>query len=161
MKLNLGASDRRIEGYVSVDIAEPADECVDLTGPWPWEDSSVDEIIAQDVFEHLPDKRHTMNEAWRVLRPGGVLDLAVPCVALLDGRVNYGAFADPTHVSFWTPDDRYYFCEEWNHSHGERGRLGPAYGIKALFRQLNWEVLEYGQAHERRSKIYALFEAIK
>lgn len=161
MKLNLGCSDDHWPGYVNVDVAQPADVIADLREPWPWGDSAVEDIYAHDVLEHLPCKIHAMNEAWRVLRPGGLLDLAVPCVMLADGRVNPGAFADPTHRSFWTMDDRYYFCEEWNHSGGERGRFGFAYGIKALFRPRRWDLVEYGQGHERRSKIVALLEAVK
>lgn len=169
LKLNLGCSDDHRAGYVNVDVAPPADLIADLRWPWPWEDSSVDEIYAHDVFEHLfsaqfplvPPKIWAMNEAHRVLRPGAILDLAVPAVALSEGRVNPGAFADPTHVSFWTMDDRYYFCEEWNHAGGERGRLGPAYGITALFRLRSWELREYGSGAERRSKIWARLEALK
>lgn len=162
MRLNLGCSDDHKSGWVNVDRVEPADVVVDLRTPWPWEDSSVEAIYAHDVFEHLASKTWTLNESWRVLRPGGHLDLAVPCVMLGDGRVNPGAFADPTHASFWTMDDRYYFCEEWNHSKGERGRLGRAYGITALFRPLKWDLVEYGDwAEGRRSKIVALLEAVK
>lgn len=160
LKLNLGCSDDHRPGYLNVDQAQPADFLCDLGAAWPWPDSSVDEIYAHDVFEHLP-KIHTMNEAWRVLRPGGILDLVVPCVMLASGCVNPGAFADPTHVSFWTADDRYYFCERWNNPEGERGRLGPSYGIRALFRDLRWELAEYGLPAERRSKIVAWLEAVK
>src|SRR5579862_666956 len=123
--------------------------------------SSVEDIIAHDVFEHLPSKIFTLNEAHRVLQANGTLDLWVPCVYLSDGRVNPGAFADPTHTTFWTMDDRYYFCEEGNHPRGERGRLGPAYGITALFRPLHWELYEYGEGAERRSKVRALLQAVK
>ena len=162
MKLNLGCNDAHKVGYVNVDCAPPADQIVDLSlTRWPWEDSSVDEILAFDVFEHIDSKIHTMNESWRVLRNGGLLILAVPCVMLSDGRVNPGAFADPTHSSFWTMDDRYYFCQEWNNPRGERGRLGPAYGIKALFREVKWALKEYGAGAERRSKIMAILEAVK
>lgn len=172
MKLNLGCSDDLKPGYLNVDLAPPADQIADLRSPWPFEDSSVDEIYAHDVFEHLyrypgqsvnivQPKIWAMNEAHRVLKPDGKLDLAVPCVHLSAGRINPGAFADPTHVSFWTLDDKYYFCEEWNNPRGERGRLGPAYGITALFRIHEWRLFEYGQAHERRSKIMAILEAVK
>lgn len=179
LKLNLGANDDRKPGFLSVDICEPADVVTDLRLPWPWEDSTVDEIYAHDVFEHLSQEvgciafwgeelRRTrvspkiwcMNEAFRVLKPGGILDLAVPCAMLSDGRMNPGAFADPTHVSYWTLDDRYYYGEEWNNPQGERGRLGPAYGIKALFRG-EWKLMEYGAAHERRSKVVAMLRAVK
>ncbi len=58
LKLNLGASDRRIEGFVSVDIAPPADIVCDLEGPWPWDTSSVSEVRAHDIFEHIGDCSH-------------------------------------------------------------------------------------------------------
>lgn len=60
MKLNLGCADRVIRGYIGVDIAPPADQIVDLAGPWPWEDSSVDEVMAFDVIEHIRDCIHTI-----------------------------------------------------------------------------------------------------
>jgi SAM-dependent methyltransferase len=161
VRLNLGCSDDHKPGYVNVDQAPPADQIVNLAEPWPWPDSSVDEILAHDVFEHLPSKIRTLNEAHRALKPGAFLDLWVPLVSLSDGRVNPGAFCDPTHTSFWTMDDRYYFCEEWNNPQGERGRLGPAYGITALFRPLMWELFEYGEGVERRSKLRAVLAAIK
>lgn len=161
LRLNLGANDDYRYGYLSVDIAPPADVVTDLRHPWPWADSSVKEIVSWDCFEHLPSKIHAMNEAWRVLEPGGRLDLRVPCVYLADGRVNPGAFADPTHTSYWTMDDRYYFLDDYNDPNGERGRLGPAYGIQAVFRALKWELMEYGTGAERRSKVVAILEAVK
>src|SRR3954466_4980447 len=96
MKLNLGACDRRVEGFISVDIVEPADQIADLSKPWPWEDNSVEEILAYDVIEHLPDKRLTLNEMWRVLKANGVARIQVP-----DASEGDGADCDPTHVSRW------------------------------------------------------------
>jgi predicted SAM-dependent methyltransferase len=161
LSLNLGCCDDHRKGWLNVDIAEPADVLADLARPWPWDDSSVERILALDVFEHLPSKIHTLNEAHRVLEPGGVLEMAVPCVYLLDGRVNPGAYADPTHQSFWTLDDAYYFFEQWNNPAGERGRFGAAYGITALFRPQTWELFDYGSGRERRSKIRGVLEAVK
>lgn len=159
LRLNLGASDHRMSGYMSVDIAPPADVVCDLREPWPWGDSTVDDIYAHDVAEHM-NQIWFMNEAFRVLRPGGKLDLAVPAVALADGRVNPGAFCDPTHVSWWSLDTKYYYNVEWNNPQGERGRLGPAYGIKALFKG-EWKMIEYGAGPEKRSKVLAILEAVK
>lgn len=90
----------------------------DLRRRWPWPDSSVDQLRAHDIFEHLPNKIFTMNEAFRVLKPDATLDLFIPTT---DGR---GAFQDPTHVSYWTPNDLFYYCEvfaEWKRFHESMG----------------------------------------
>jgi Uncharacterized protein conserved in bacteria len=123
MRLNLGCSDKHIADYVNVDLVEPADVVADLSERWPWEDSSVDEIIAHDIIEHLPNKIHTMNEVYRVLRHGGVAHVLVPTT---DGP---GAFMDPTHVSYWHRNSFWYY------THGDlhRERFGKAYGIEARF----------------------------
>ncbi len=130
LKLNLGASDRRFPGFLSVDICEPADLIADLTQPWPWPDSSVSEVLAYDVFEHLPDKRATMNELWRVLIPGGKATLQIPHAT--DGD---GGHCDPSHVSYWTTSDFEYYSP--GIAERERFRNSPYYGVKADFRVVN------------------------
>ena len=125
MKLNLGCGDRRIDGYVGVDIAPPADQIVDLAGPWPWPDSSIDEVLAYSVFEHLPHKLNTMNELWRVLRPGGIARLQLPLASEGDG-----GFCDPTHRSYWTRSD----FEYYHPGFPERERFRNSYGVNADFR---------------------------
>ena len=123
MLLNLGCCDRHLDGFCNVDRVPPADVMADLEQGWPWADGSVEGIVADDIFEHLPDKIHTMNEAWRVLKKGGSLRLSVPTT---DGR---GAFQDPTHRSFWTPNDLFYYTA----GSPERERFGGHYGISASF----------------------------
>jgi hypothetical protein len=76
------------------------------------------------VIEHLPDKILTMNELWRVLKPGAKAGIAVPTT---DGP---GAWQDPTHVSFWNRRSFLYYeagspYQEWS---------ARQYGIKAKFR---------------------------
>jgi SAM-dependent methyltransferase len=98
-KLNLGCGFDKREGYHNVDNAGDADEIVDLASyPWPWENSSFVEIIAQDIIEHLIDTTGFMNECWRVMKFGGKLIIRTP---------SYDAdFAhiDPTHVKFFHLD---------------------------------------------------------
>lgn len=48
----------------------------DCTAPWPLAESSLDVVFTSNFFEHLPDKAHlarTIAEAYRCLRPGGLL----------------------------------------------------------------------------------------
>lgn len=142
MRLNLGCSDDLHPDFLNVDIWTPPGARLwraldddsssnweggflkaDLRKKWPFPDSSVSEIRAHDVFEHMPVKIHSMNEAHRVLAPGGLLDLIVPTT---DGR---GAFQDPTHVSYWTPNDMFYYIEDF----AEWKRFHEAYGITARF----------------------------
>lgn len=161
MKINLGSCDNLLDPpWLNIDrhdFARPGYEFrqMDLNRPWGFADSSVDELRAHDIFEHLwptatlpiaaeymatlaaeymatleirrtdvQPKIWVMNEAHRVLKPGGVLSLIVPTT---DGR---GAFQDPTHVTWWTPNDMFYFCVHWL----EWSRFAEAYGITAQFR---------------------------
>lgn len=98
VRLHLGCGGVRYDGYLGVDITPgPAvDQVADLRQRWPWADATVAEAVAEDVFEHLPDKCHTLRELYRVLEPNGRALVRVP------DATTGAAFGDPTHVSFWT-----------------------------------------------------------
>jgi SAM-dependent methyltransferase len=155
LRLNLGACDRRIEGFLSVDIVQPADFIADLTKDWPWPDSSVEEVRAYDVFEHLPDKRHTLHELWRVLKPGGTARIQVP-----HGTDGDGGICDPTHCSLWSTSDFEYYHP--GIPERERFRNSPYYGIKADFVVLGPGVNKRGEPiptqtrYERRMGGYVI-----
>ena len=53
----------------------------------PLADSSVDVVIMSELIEHLVDPDSTLDEAWRVLRPGGSLLLSTPNLAAWYNRV--------------------------------------------------------------------------
>lgn len=154
MKLNLGACDRRFDGFVSVDVVPPADVIADLTVRWPWDDSSIGEVLAFDIFEHLPDKRHTLNELWRVLRAGGTARIGVP-----DATDGDGGFCDPTHVSFWSGTDFEYF--ERGEFARERFRASHYYGVSADFKVLEFEKVRHERKRGYTVEIKVLLEAVK
>lgn len=124
-RLNLGCAERIEPGWTNVDLVPGpgVDLACDLRDAWPWDDGTVHEIRAFDVIEHLPDKIHTMNEMWRVLRHNGIAHVLVPTT---DGR---GAFQDPTHVSYWNRNSFWYY--EAGNPHRERFK--DSYGIRAAF----------------------------
>lgn len=62
--------------------------------PWPFDDNSMMHVSAVHVVEHLRSLLDFMNEAWRVLAPGGSLYIETP-LAGADIDLEY---ADPTHV---------------------------------------------------------------
>lgn len=106
-KVNLGCNQNIIPGWINVDLHPfPGVELVtDLEASWPWQDNALDYIRAFDVVEHLKNQIHTMNEAFRVLKHGGIFEIFVPST---DGR---GAFQDPTHVSFWNHNSFLYYSQ--------------------------------------------------
>lgn len=82
MKLHLGCGRRFIPGFVHVDVAAyphvdhraPAEDLSFAT------DGSAELIYASHLLEHYArdEFKGALREWWRVLRPGGVLRLAVP-----------------------------------------------------------------------------------
>lgn len=152
MKLNLGACDRALEGFLSVDVVPPADMIADLTEPWPWETSSIDEVRAHDVFEHLPSRIFTMNELWRVLAPGALATVEVPSAAH-----GAGFACDPTHVSAWCLASFQYF-EEGSACHR---RFSRSYGILARFRVRSLSEALDPSHPEPVWKVTAILEAVK
>lgn len=84
VKLNLGAGSTRYPGYLSCDIQGDQDIVCDLR-ILPFEDNSVDEITCHHALEHIPYREFlpTLREWFRVLKPGGYLDLGMPDLELL------------------------------------------------------------------------------
>lgn len=80
MKLNLGAGDSKIPGFTSVDLYdEAADIQADICN-LPFEDNSVEEIVAYQVVEHIPYQMSELmfQEMYRVLVPGGTAIIETP-----------------------------------------------------------------------------------
>ncbi|MFB3881397.1 MAG: methyltransferase domain-containing protein [Armatimonadota bacterium] len=79
---HLGTVLRAISGveYKTADLYDPGvDYQVDIQ-ELPFEDSSWSYIICSHVLEHVPDDERALSELRRVLRPGGILVLCVPCI---------------------------------------------------------------------------------
>lgn len=81
---------------LKVDIA-----CNILTEKLPYEDSSVDEIRFSEALEHFSrwNGLKVLKELFRVLKPGGKLDLTVP-PALKQMKILFQKMLDPKEVSF-------------------------------------------------------------
>ena len=152
LRLNLGCADRHIPGWTNVDIVPPADLISDLSQRWPWDDSTADAIKAEDIFEHLPDRIHTMNETWRVLRHMGMAEIIVPSAA--EGA---GFAQDPTHKSAWCANSFQYF----EHGSFAFERLAKSYGIIGGFRIVSLEKKIYQDKYEPVVKIHVTLQAIK
>lgn len=85
--LNLGSGTYNAAGWVNVDLwglhglwGVHPDVVWDLRRPLPLPDGSVDGVFLEHVLEHLPAPvgLAAMDQAFRLLRPGGVLRVSVP-----------------------------------------------------------------------------------
>lgn len=93
-KLNLGCGTDTKQGWVNLDSAslEGVDVVHDLTVlPLPFADGAFDEILCQDVIEHIPEYVPLIKELHRILAPEGLLSIRVPHFTSKNN------FVDPTH----------------------------------------------------------------
>ena len=136
--IEIGGGTLAQPGWVNLDsrngVGEWRREAQDT--PWPAADGSVDAIRASHVMEHIPagqPRIDVMNEAHRVLRPGGVFEIIVP---FMTGT--WHAIADPTHLSLW--------CEESFHYFDGRKSADADYGIR-LWTTLELDVADGWEGH--------------
>lgn len=111
MRLELGAGAKPSAGFTHhdrwkhsphIDIAFPLEQM-----PWPVAAGSVEELRAIDVFEHLKlDVQVWLDECWRVLRPGSLLEFRLPA---WDNPYSY---RDPTHYRVFHPESFHYWCPD-------------------------------------------------
>jgi len=103
IKLNLGCGVNHKKGYINVDKYGEPDLHHDLEiFPWPWDDSSVTEIVLNHVMEHLGQETNIylniVKEIYRVCKDQALVNIAVPHPRH-DDFIN-----DPTHVRKITPE---------------------------------------------------------
>src|SRR5687768_15511487 len=106
--LDLGCGRAPQPGAIGVDsVALPNVNVVArLDAPrLPFRDGSACTVYALNVLEHLPDVPAAMGEIWRVLTPDGRCVVEVPYFS------SVSAYADPTHVAFFTYTTFEHFCE--------------------------------------------------
>ena len=62
---------------------------VDITGPFPYEDSSFDRVLAVEVTEHILDHENFFSEINRILKPGGKLYISTPNILSMKSRFRF------------------------------------------------------------------------
>jgi FkbM family methyltransferase len=84
LKLNIGSGDAiTMKGYVNVDA-----KFGDMAFPLQYGDNTVDECRASHILEHFPQGQilDVLRDWTRVLKPGGVLKVAVPDLEVIAGE---------------------------------------------------------------------------
>lgn len=143
MILEIGAGPHSTADY-QIDIAQfpHTTHVVDVAvEPLPFADNSIEQIIANQVLEHIETIIHykedgkwhrryprveLLKEIYRVLIPGGTLKASVP--------TEWPFWAqDPTHVDVpWVPNTFAYFCGGWG-ANTPGDFAYEAYGIDFAF----------------------------
>lgn len=134
MKLNLGCGHNKISGWVNVDhspVCEP-DQVVELESfPWPWPDSSVDEVLFNHSLEHMGATTAAyiglIKELWRVCHGGASITIVVP-------HPRHDDFiGDPTHVRVITVNGLQLFSrrmnEQWIRERAANTPLALQHGV--------------------------------
>lgn len=99
-RVNLGSGQRRLPGYVNVDIVSRAGQVPDVLDDarslGKFDDGSVEEIVLCHVLEHfvLPEAVRVISACHRVLRTGGVLKIIIPDMRALSQRWLAGMIDD-------------------------------------------------------------------
>jgi 2-polyprenyl-3-methyl-5-hydroxy-6-metoxy-1,4-benzoquinol methylase len=107
--------------------------------PYPLEDSSFDIVLLTEVLEHLRDYPATaLEEAHRLLRPGGLLLLTTPNAAQVLNRLRLLA-----GHSVYTP------LHDWLHGlpHARHAREYTAAELTALVRHAGLELVQLQSRH--------------
>jgi len=120
LKLNLGSGNNKKPDYCNVDKYGDPDVRHDLEQfPWPWDDSTIDEIRLNHVLEHLGESLEAylgiFGEMYRICKPNARIEIIVPHPRH-DDFLN-----DPTHVRAITPDSLTLFSKKVNRQYIEAG----------------------------------------
>ncbi len=75
LKYDIGAGDRPLSGYTPLDAKD-----FDIRKGFLMEDASVEALNLSHVLEHVEyvNTKLVVQECFRVLRPGGIIDVYVP-----------------------------------------------------------------------------------
>ena len=122
MKLHLGCGHRHLDGWLNIDARTDvnADLVADITNLTSFEDGDAEIIYACHVFEHVPRPQiMEVLQAWRrILKPQGILRLAVPDFAALCELYRKGVpmqrIIGPLQGRQNAAWNKHYMCYDWH-----------------------------------------------
>ena len=124
--LNIGCGTKHVGGFVNMDIVPPYDKKLDARQGLPYRELTVDGVYSEHFLEHLTQAEGLgfLRECRRVLKPGGIVRVAMPDLDELIGR---------------------YASEDWR-GDGDMFRLGFDW-VANRCEMLNLGMREWGHKH--------------
>jgi len=127
MNINIGSGYKKYKDYINLDAdfnCNP-DILFDLENDiFPFEDSSIDKVIAHHILEHIGDGYfHVLKELYRICKHGAIIDIRAP-------HHNHEVFHnDPTHKRPITVEGMRLFSKKYNKYEIDRGGSSSTLGI--------------------------------
>ena len=152
-KLNLGSGKKPKTGWVNMDMLECADVVADITKGIPFPDNEFDVVFSEDFMEHLPPEKKVfvINEIWRVLKSGGVMEHVIPNAG---SRNDFGS---PSHLSHWNLQQFEHFDVD-----SYRYNLDRDYeGFIGGFRKIYAGYLSWDEEDKKYQAINVKYQAVK
>lgn len=142
-KLNIGGGLKRPDGFTTIDM-DPlcnADVTCDISkDTLPFEDNSVESVIAHHIFEHIGEGFfHLLKELYRVCEDGAIIDIEVP------HHRHDEFYGDPTHCRPFTVETFRLFSKKYNYWHMEHFGSSTGFGLKL---DVDFEIVEYEQTFD-------------
>jgi 2-polyprenyl-3-methyl-5-hydroxy-6-metoxy-1,4-benzoquinol methylase len=165
--LDVGCGMAKAPGTVGLDVnpRSSADVIHDLNRfPYPFAENEFDEILCKDVLEHVEDFVRTVEELYRICKPGGKLIVSAPFMS----SVNF--FSDPTHKRAFTSQSFDYFIEgtsaaKYNYSAVRLRLLSVEYdkgerALRPMFHRwlLDWANRNKLRYEQRYAFVYPLYQ---
>lgn len=104
--LDVGCGRTKLPGAIGIDIRATAAPDIrhDLDQlPWPVPSDSFDLVVMRHALEHMRDVVATVEELYRVARPGGTIAIEVPHFSWCE------AFTHPGHIHFFSGGSMDYY----------------------------------------------------
>lgn len=123
LKVILGCGNVKKDGWIGLDVGNYGQQIVrDMRKGLPFCDNSCSYLTADQVLEHIQSNEDfifIMNECLRVLKDGGIFEIAAP---FYQSEV---AYKDPTHCRYFTRYTFLYMVDtnEWQYGFDKRWKI--------------------------------------
>lgn len=142
--LDVGCGKAKFPGAVGLDIRSNSrvDIVTDLDRlPWPLKDSAFDLVLIRHCLEHLKDVVATIEELYRITRPGGRIVVETPHFSWCE------AYVHPRHIHFFAGGSLDYYRPGNEHYQAQLRIVRRRIYFNDFFKWIGFEALANRFSH--------------